>query len=314
MYFSHARTAFKYGLIKLGFKAGDKILIPNYICDALLQPIRQLALVPVYFPLNDLLEPCWDELNLLVKINSCRAIVMVHYFGQPQNIDAYKTFCRANELLLLEDNAHGFGGAINGKLLGTFGNLGISSPRKILNTLSGGILYINGEVQEPPMLPVLQVGYFQKFLKSSFSRHPRLKTFVLRSIRRMPNFNDPNIFIEPYVSDQMADTKSALRISNSLQDSSFEKIAQERRKKWTDWSNICSYIGLKPIFNKVHPNSAPWAFPVYAHSEFHRIEIGRVAAKKGLIIFPWPALPKELSHPSSSSVKRWSSIISIPLS
>ncbi len=313
MYFSHARTAFKYGLIKLGFEAGDKILIPNYICDALLQPIRQLSLVPVYFPVNDLLEPCWDELDILVKANSCRAIVMVHYFGQPQNIDTYKIFCKANELLLLEDNAHGFGGAISGKLLGTFGDLGICSPRKMLNTLSGGILYINGVVQEPPPLPAYQASYLQKFLKSSFNRYPNLKTFALRLTRGLPNFNDPNIFIEPYVLDQIADTSSVRSISNALEYFSVEKIAQERRKKWDTWSNICSYIGLKPIFNKVHPNSAPWAFPVYAQSEFQRMEIGKIAEKKGLIIFPWPALPKELLYTDSISVKRWSSIISIPL-
>lgn len=313
MYFSHARTAFKYGLIELGFKAGDKILIPNYICDALLQPIRQLSLVPVYFPVNDLLEPCWDELDILVKANSCRAIVMVHYFGQPQNIEAYKIFCKTNELLLLEDNAHGFGGAVSGKLLGTFGDLGISSPRKILNTLSGGILYISGVVHEPPPLPTYQVGYLHKFLKSSFYRYPNLKTIALRLTRGLPNFNDPNIFIESYVSDQIADTSSARSISKAFEYFGVEKCAQERRKKWDTWSDICRYIGLKPIFSKVHPNSAPWAFPVYAQSEFQRREIGKIAEEKGLIIFPWPALPKELLYSNNISVKRWRSIICIPL-
>ena len=95
--------------------------------------------------------------------------------------------------------------------------------------------------------------------------------------------------------------------------SSFEKVADERRKKWDEWNNICCSIGLRPIFSKVHPNSAPWAFPVYAQSEVQRIDLGKLAAKKGLIIFPWPALPKELLLANSVSVRRWSSIISIPL-
>uniref|UniRef100_UPI004048A32E DegT/DnrJ/EryC1/StrS family aminotransferase n=1 Tax=Polynucleobacter sp. TaxID=2029855 RepID=UPI004048A32E len=313
IYFSHARTAFKYGLIKLGIKAGDKVLIPNYICDALLQPIRQLALVPIYFPVNDLLEPQWNVMESLVKTNLCRAIIMVHYFGQPQNIESYVIFCRAHNLLLLEDNAHGFGGTINGKLLGTYGDLGISSPRKILNTLSGGILYINGEVHEPTLLPTYRINYLEKFLRNNIKQWPKLKFFVQRSTKRLPNFHDPNLFIEPSVYDQIADIKSADAISDAIMCCSYRMIADERRKKWVAWSDICTHMGLKPVYSKVHPESSPWAFPAYVLSEAQRIRLIEIAIKRGLIIFPWPALPKELLYANSISVKRWGSIICIPL-
>lgn len=313
IYFSHARTAFKYGLIKLGIKAGDKVLIPNYICDALLQPIRQLGLVPIYFPVNDLLEPQWNALDSLVKTNLCRAIIMVHYFGQPQNIESYVIFCRVHNLLLLEDNAHGFGGTINGKLLGTYGDLGISSPRKILNTLSGGILYINGEVHEPNLLPTYRLNYLEKFLRNNIKRWPNLKVFVQRLSKRLPNFDDPNIFTEPYVDDQIADIKSAYAISDAIMSCSYEIIADERRKRWVAWSDICTHIGIKPVFDKVHPDSSPWAFPAYVFSELQRIRLAEIAMKKGLIIFPWPALPKELLYENSPSIKRWRSITCIPL-
>ena len=41
-----------------------------------------------------------------------------------------------------------FGGKYDGKLLGSFGDIGISSPRKQLNQI-GGLLYINGNLVEP---------------------------------------------------------------------------------------------------------------------------------------------------------------------
>jgi len=121
-YFSHGRTALKYGLMHLGLKVNDTILIPEYICDVVLHPLRQLGIKYRFYPLDSLLHPIWEVLENLIDKNT-KAIMMVHYFGQPQDISAYISFCDKNKLLLIEDNAHGFGGMYNGQLLGTFGDL-----------------------------------------------------------------------------------------------------------------------------------------------------------------------------------------------
>ena len=44
-FFSHARTALKYGLKHLDLKAGDGILLPEYICDVITHPLQELKLV-----------------------------------------------------------------------------------------------------------------------------------------------------------------------------------------------------------------------------------------------------------------------------
>ena len=46
---------------------------------------------------------------------------------------------------MIEDNAHGFSGEFENKLLGTNGDIGFTSPRKNLNILSGGLLYIKNK-------------------------------------------------------------------------------------------------------------------------------------------------------------------------
>ena len=48
-YFSHARTAFKYGLKSLRILRNDEILIPEYICDVITHPLKQLGIKPVFF-------------------------------------------------------------------------------------------------------------------------------------------------------------------------------------------------------------------------------------------------------------------------
>ena len=92
--------------------------------------------------MNDNLEPIWDEIEEIVSRENIFALLMVHYFGQPQNIDKYKKFCKDNHIFLIEDNAHGHGGKFNGKPLGSYGDAGFSSPRKFINISFGGCLYI----------------------------------------------------------------------------------------------------------------------------------------------------------------------------
>ena len=56
--FSHARTALKYGLLSLKIKPKDEILIPEYICDAVILPhikISQSGIIPLAYEFNKLI-------------------------------------------------------------------------------------------------------------------------------------------------------------------------------------------------------------------------------------------------------------------
>ena len=93
------------------------------------------------------MKPLWSSLD--TKVNSrTRAILMVHYFGQPQDIDKFLNFSKKHQLFLVEDNAHGHGGSFKGKELGTFGHIGISCPRKFLDIEDGGLLYLNSSFEK----------------------------------------------------------------------------------------------------------------------------------------------------------------------
>ena len=312
-YFAHARTALKYGLLNLGFKGGDKLLLPNYVCDALLHPIKSLGLVPVYYPVRDTFEPQWEALELLASKNTCRAIVMVHYFGQPQNIGLYREFCDAHGLLLLEDNAHGFGGMVGGKLLGTFGDLGISSPRKILSTASGGILYINGKEQFPPSLQPFRTVLVKRLIQQLFGRWPLLKVAASVLARRLPDFSNPSAFHEPDVGDMVADNNSDQVIATAVVSGSLPEMASLRRERWRAWQDMATHIGLVPVYDKVHPESSPWMFPAYVEPGSQSSRILKYCLKKGIILSPWPALPTEVIVRGGEPVDRWHRLVCAPL-
>jgi len=144
-YFSHARTALKYGLISLKINEGSEVFLPDYICDVVLHPLEELKLRPIFYPTLEDLTPKWDFLRNEISSKTA-ALIMVNFFGQPQEVDKFISLSKEKNIYLIEDNAHGYGGYLNEKLLGTYGDIGISSPRKFLDVNSGGILYTREDI------------------------------------------------------------------------------------------------------------------------------------------------------------------------
>ena len=58
-FFSHARTAFKYGLKNFNIIENDEILIPKYICESIIHPLETLKIKPIYYKVKLDLSPDW---------------------------------------------------------------------------------------------------------------------------------------------------------------------------------------------------------------------------------------------------------------
>lgn len=77
-----------------------------------------------------------------------KAVVAVDLFGSPADYPAIKAICEKYGLLLLEDAAQGFGGNINGKLAGSFGDISTTSffPAKPLGCYGdGGAIFTDND-------------------------------------------------------------------------------------------------------------------------------------------------------------------------
>ena len=315
-YFAHARTALKSGLTFLGCKSGDRILVPEYICDALIHPIRHLDIIPVYYPVDDQFNPLWECLSQLVFPKACRAIVMVHYFGQPQDILRFQRFSKKHNLFLIEDNAHGFGGRNSGRLLGTFGDIGIVSPRKLLNTKYGGQLYVSDTLQsasESLKKKRQQMAYWA--VKNLLTNWPAVRSRLFGFFGRIPNVDDATSFKEPEVKDGAADWFSSWIIKRVANNHRLDWIALKRRQKWESINNIIVEMDVEPAFAQVSEQSSPWAYPFYTKSGEQREEIKNYLFSKGYSVFAWPALPSEILSDVSykDSADRWHRLLCVSL-
>ena len=272
-----------------------------------LHPLIQQGLQHRYYPIDDDLNPKWDELETLVD-NNTKAIMMVHFFGQPQDISAFQSFCDHHDLLLIEDNAHGYGGSLNEQLLGTFGAIGISSPRKTLNTYSGGILWLkikSNEIIHQPDLSPYPVSISQRIKTNLFNPYPSLKYSVKRAFKDQPKYEDPRTFRDPVRLDYSIDKKSAGIINKT----DWVKLLKSRQKSYQKWQDFSLENELIPVFEKLHSQANPWCFPAYAKDQREAIKWFNWGWKNNVNIYPWPSLPEEILVKKGDSFNRWRKLI-----
>jgi len=309
--FSNSRTAFWYGIQELQIKSGQTILVPEYICDVVLHPLHDIGINTIFYPVNNDFSPDWKYIdNILIK-KSITALLLVHYFSQPQNIERAIEICEKYKLWLIEDNAHGYGGLLNGKPLGCFGHMGFSSPRKNLQTASGGVLYIHGELMEPEKYslkdyPVVRSTEYAHNLIKSF---PRLKNKIRIFLRSEPDYSEPSLFQEEKEEYFKVDENS----KNKILTEDWQEHAKKRRKNWIFWSDFSLRNGMLPIWSSPHPESCPWLMPVYVVNAEDRLKWLNWGWKNGINLTPWPSLPLQVLNNSPISVNLWKHLLCFPL-
>ena len=312
-YFSLARTGLLIGLKALGLKAGDKILVPDFLCEAAFQPMRTLSLEIIRYKLRNSLQPRWSTLELLIIKKRVKNLFVVHFFGQPIDMERIELLKNQYNLKIIEDNSHGYSGKLNKKLLGTFGDIGISSPRKILGYPFGGVLYTNlgfklnlSSLSEPKNTLVQST---INFMKMNMNSLPMVKNKI-KSIKNRSNvWSDPRFFKEEVHIDSLLDKYSFKKIM----DQNWFKIRLQRKESWIKWSKFILDNNLRLVFNKIHEDSCPWALPVYAKNLKDRNYWLNWGVKNGVDVFPWPTLIQEEINIKGPALKRWEKMLCFPL-
>lgn len=133
-----ALTAMFFGL---NLPPGSEIMVPSYTFFATIVPMRLFGLVPVFVDIDPrtLNMDLEDARRRLTK--NTRAILPVHWFGNPADMDGFCDFGKEKGLIVLEDCAHAHGTSLKGKLMGTWGEMSIFSfqTTKPLPGIEGGM-------------------------------------------------------------------------------------------------------------------------------------------------------------------------------
>jgi dTDP-4-amino-4,6-dideoxygalactose transaminase len=145
---SSGTAALHLALIILGVKAGDEVLCQSMTFSASANPIAYQGAVPVFVDSEektwnispDLLEEAVKD--RISKGKKPKAIIVVHLYGMPAQMDRIMEIGRRYEVPVVEDAAEALGSMYKGQALGTFGDFSILSfnGNKIITTSGGGAL------------------------------------------------------------------------------------------------------------------------------------------------------------------------------
>jgi len=152
---ANGTDALQLSLMALGIKPGDAVFCPTFTFFATAEAIAFVGATPVFV---DSEESTFNicPVDLENRINKViadgelipKAIITVDLFGLPANYPTLERITKQYDLKLIEDAAQGFGGEINGKRAGSFGDIATTSffPAKPLGCYGdGGAIFTNND-------------------------------------------------------------------------------------------------------------------------------------------------------------------------
>lgn len=126
-------------------KPGDEVIVPAISWSTTYYPLLQygLRLRFVDVDLKTLNLDCTQLEKALSP--KTRMVVAVSILGNPCELDVISQFCQKHGLYLFEDNCESMGASLNGRLTGTFGNIGTFSSffSHHISTMEGGVVVTN---------------------------------------------------------------------------------------------------------------------------------------------------------------------------
>jgi perosamine synthetase len=138
---SSGTAALHLSLLSLGIGEGSEVILPSYVCPALLNTIHYVRATPILVDIDP------DTYNIDVGCikkaitNRTRAIIVPHMFGLPADIDSIISL----GIPVIEDCAQSIGARYRGRCTGSFGVLSVFSfyTTKMLGAGEGGMVASN---------------------------------------------------------------------------------------------------------------------------------------------------------------------------
>ena len=136
-------SALHLGLIALGVKAGDEVILPSYVCVAPLNAVRYVGADPVFSdidPRTGNIDP--KGIKGLVS-EKTKAIIVPHLLGQPAQMEGFRDV----GIPIIEDCAQSIGARYQGRHAGSFADMAICSfyATKVITTGEGGMVLSNNK-------------------------------------------------------------------------------------------------------------------------------------------------------------------------
>jgi dTDP-4-amino-4,6-dideoxygalactose transaminase len=134
---ANGTVALRIALLAAGIRADDEVIVPPYTFVSTASAVVEANAIPVFADI-DLETFNLDPAAVAAAITPrTRAIIPVHFAGQPADMEAILTLARARALIVIEDAAHAHGAKYGDRPAGSLGNMAAFSFQSSKNLTAG---------------------------------------------------------------------------------------------------------------------------------------------------------------------------------
>ncbi|MDB5199021.1 MAG: erythromycin biosynthesis sensory transduction protein eryC1 [Chitinophagaceae bacterium] len=258
---NNGTSALHLALLALGIGPGDEVIIPADTFIATAWGVSYTGATPVFV---DCTNDTWqiDPARIKEKITAkTKAIIGVHLYGQPFDIDAVKEICSEHALFLVEDAAQAQGAAYKGIVIGCFGEMACFSfyPGKNLGACgeAGGIT-TNNETYYKHLQSLRNHGSMVRYYHDEIGFNMRMGGLEAASLsvklKYLPEWNSKRRNIAKRYQQEITNTKITMQAQPGWAKSVYHLfvVTTEDRDK------LIKYLNQNNIYPALH-------YPVPCH-------------------------------------------------
>jgi len=235
----------------LRLKRGDEVVVPSFSFIATTNAVRYTGATPVFADV----DPLTGNLTVQTVARVCgprtRVVMVVHQGGVPADVASLRDFCRARQLVLIEDAACAAGSTYAGSPVGAGAHLAAWSfhPRKVLTTGEGGMV----TTDDPELAARLKRLREHGMNVSAAERH-----VAGRPIEEQ--------YLEVGFNYRMTDVQAAIGL---VQLGKLDAMVARRRELAAEYQRLLTgVLGVRPVTDPPHGTTNYQSFWVLLEDEY----------------------------------------------
>ncbi|MCK9580503.1 MAG: DegT/DnrJ/EryC1/StrS family aminotransferase [Methanoregula sp.] len=192
---NNGTAALHAALASAGIHAGDEVIVPTFSFFATASCVSMCGAKPVFVDVDERtfgIDPACVN-NAITK--KTRAVIGVHLFGQPFDVQPVHEICDDHNIPLIEDAAQAHGAMYHQKPVGSLGKAGCFSfyPTKNMTTGEGGIITTDDDHYASVIRQFINHGQSEKYLHTMIGYNYRMTDIGAaigrEQLKKLPGFN-----------------------------------------------------------------------------------------------------------------------------
>ena len=249
---ANGTDAINLSLRAIGIKPGDKVITTTHSANATVSAIEWMGANPILVDIDSdsfNLDP--NKVELTIKslgVKNIKAIILVHLYGNPADIESYLTISKKYDIPIIEDCAQAHGAKYSGKKVGLFGLCGTFSfyPTKNLGALGdAGAIITEDKVIFNKLKSLQQYGWTDRYISSDIGYNSRLdeiQAAVLNvKLQYLDKWNNRRAEIANIYNSKLIDLELKIPYANKKSSHVFHQYVIKTKKRDQLQSHLRKY-------------------------------------------------------------------------